>query len=178
MKLWKRQKQSMHKMVQWNKDLDLSEFYNEAGRRGFVNNASQKAMIDCFHNEREWNAWILYSDNKAIGSVAAHSFDDVMGPNSYRILTRVCTFGEARPHNGLVKANRLCAEHQNLTDQFMLPACLEWTKDKGRVFATSNKGIRFTRFPVFRFSYCKCNSISFSRKENCMAMFNFNINIL
>ena len=139
MKLWKRQKQSMHKMVQWNKDLDLSEFYNEAGRRGFVNNSSQKVMIDCFHNEREWNAWILYSDDKAIGSVAAHSFDDVMGPNSYRILTRVCTFGEARPHNGLVKANRLCAEHQNLTDQFMLPACLEWTKGKGRVYATSNK---------------------------------------
>ena len=36
MKLWKRQKQSMHKMVQWNKDLDLSEFYNEADRRGLV----------------------------------------------------------------------------------------------------------------------------------------------
>ena len=52
MKLWKRQKQFMHKMVQWNKDLDLSEFYNEAGRRGFVNNASQKVMIDCFQNER------------------------------------------------------------------------------------------------------------------------------
>ena len=126
-------------MIEWNEDLDLSEFYSEATRRGFVNNASQKAMIDCFHNEREWNAWILYNGDKAIGSVAAHSFDDVMGPNSYRILTRECTFGEARPHNGLVKANRLCAEHQNLTDQFMLPVCLEWAKDKGRVFATSNK---------------------------------------
>ena len=62
----------MHKMVQWNKDLDLANFYSEAGKRGFVNNASQKVMIDCFHNEREWNAWILYNDDKAIGLSLIH----------------------------------------------------------------------------------------------------------
>lgn len=128
----------MFKLVEWNKDLDLTEFYAEADRRGFKNNNSQKTMIDCFRNEREWNVWILYQNDRAIGSVAAHSFDDVMGPNTYRILTRVCTFGEARPHNGLVKAHRLCAEHQNLNDQFLLPQCLEWVGGRGRCFATSN----------------------------------------
>jgi hypothetical protein len=127
----------MFKLVEWHKDLDLSEFYTEADRRGFKNNSSQKAMIDCFHNEREWNAWILYNDNRPIGSVAAHSFDDVM-PGGYRILTRVCTFAEERKDKGLITPKRLVAQHQNLTDQFMLPQCIEWVSGRGRMFATSN----------------------------------------
>ena len=108
----------MFKLVEWHKDLELSEFYTEADRRGFKNNSSQKAMIECFHNEREWNAWILYNDNRPIGSVAAHSFDDVM-PGGYRILTRVCTFAEERKDKGLITPKRLVAQHQNLTDQFL-----------------------------------------------------------
>jgi hypothetical protein len=128
----------MHTLVEWTPKLDLSDFYAEATRRGFVNNSSQKAMIDCFQNEREWNAWILYEDDRAIGSVAAHSFDDVI-PNSYRILTRVCTFAEARQSKGLITPKRLVAEHQNLTDQFLLPKCIEWVAGRGRMFATSNK---------------------------------------
>ena len=127
----------MYKTVEWHERLDLTNFYNEASRRGFVNNSSQKAMIDCFRNEREWNAWILYNDDSAVGSVAAHSFDDVM-PGGYRILTRVCTFAEERKGAGLITPKRLVAEHQNLTDQFLLPQCIEWVGGRGRMFATSN----------------------------------------
>ena len=127
----------MYTVVNWSEDLNLTEFYAEAERRGFDNNASQKAMIDCFRNEPEWAAWILYQDNKAIGSVAAHSFD-VMGKDCYRVLARTCTFGTARPTGGLITPKKLIAEHQNLTDQFLLPACLAWTKNK-QVFATSNE---------------------------------------
>ena len=126
----------MYTVVNWTENLDLTEFYAEAGRRGFVNNASQKAMIDCFRSEPEWSAWILYQDNKAVGSVAAHSFT-LMGPNAYRILARTCTFGTARPHGGLITPKKLIAEHQNLTDQFLLPACIAWTK--GELYATSNE---------------------------------------
>jgi len=127
----------MHKVVEWNENLDLSNFYSEATRRGFVNNSSQQAMINCFRNERDWNAWILYNDNRAVGSVAAHSFDDVV-PGGYRILTRVCTFAEERQGKGLITLKRLVAEHQNLTDQFLLPQCIEWVNGRGRMFATSN----------------------------------------
>jgi hypothetical protein len=94
-------------------------------------------MIDCFRNERESKVWILYENSRAIGSVAAHSFDDVV-PGGYRILTRVCTFGEARPNHGLITPKKLVAEHQNLTDQFLLPTCIEWVAGRGRMFATSN----------------------------------------
>ena len=37
----------MYKIVSWSEDLDLTEFYAEAERRGFANNSSQKAMVDC-----------------------------------------------------------------------------------------------------------------------------------
>ena len=127
----------MFELVEWNESLDLSDFYAEATRRGFVNNSSQQAMIDCFRNEREWNVWILYNGERAVGSVAAHSFDDVM-PGGYRILTRVCTFAEERKGAGLITPKRLVAEHQNLTDQFLLPQCIKWVADRGRMFATSN----------------------------------------
>lgn len=126
----------MYQLVEWNKDLDLTEFYAEAERRGFVNNSSQKAMIDCFRTEIAWKAWILYQDQQAIGSVVAHTFDE-MGPNAYRVLSRTCTFGTARPHGGLITPRRLIAEHQNLTDQFLLPACIEWA-GKENIYATSN----------------------------------------
>lgn len=125
-----------YQMVQWSPKLDLSDFYQEAAERGFLNNSCQERMIDTFRKEKEWNAWILYDDDKPIGSVVAHSFDDVMGPNTYRILTRVCSFGKALPTRGLVTAKKGIVEHQSFNDQFLLPACLEWAK--GRVFATSN----------------------------------------
>jgi hypothetical protein len=128
----------MYKLVQWSEELDLTDFYAEAEQRGFVNNASQKAMIDCFRNEQSWSAWILYQDNKAVGSVVAHSFPE-MGPDAYRVLARTCSFGTARPNGGLITPKRLIAEHQNLTDQFLLPACIEWTPPWGDLYATSNE---------------------------------------
>ena len=127
----------MYKLVDWSTDLDLEEFYKTAANKGFANNASQKAMIDCFKNEKSWKAWILYQNNTAIGSVVSHSFDDVMGPGSFRVLARTCTFGIARPSNGLITPKKLIAEHQNLTDQFLLPACISWA-GKENIYATSN----------------------------------------
>lgn len=126
----------MYKIVPWTKDLDLTEFYAEAESRGFTNNASQHVMVDCFKNERKSAVWILYKDDNAVGSVAAHTFTE-MGPGAYRVLARTCTFGNARPNGGLITPKRLIAEHQNLTDQFLLPACINWAK--GELYATSNE---------------------------------------
>jgi hypothetical protein len=126
------------KLVDWSPTLDLSNFYSEASRRGFVNNASQKAMIDCFKNEKTWAVWILYQNNEAVGSVAAHSFDDVMGPNSFRVLSRVCAFAETAPRTGLLTLNRMVREHQHISDQYFLPKCIEWA-GKENIYATSNQ---------------------------------------
>jgi hypothetical protein len=127
----------MYTVVEWREDLDLTAFYKEAEEKGFANNSSQRVMIDCFRNEQKWNAWILYEDSNAIGSVAAHSFDDVMGPGSYRILTRCCVLRGARSSGGMMTANVAIGQHQNLTDQFLLPACINWAGNN--VYATSNE---------------------------------------
>lgn len=127
----------MHKIVEWSPDLNLSEFYKRAAEKGFVNNASQKVMIDCFAKEREWNAWILYNkENKAIGSIAVHSFDDVMGKNSYRI-ARTCVL-DGVISKGLMTAKTILQRHQNLSDQFLVPACLNWIGKKGKIYSTTN----------------------------------------
>lgn len=122
----------------WNQNLDLTKFYLEAARRGFVNNSNQKSMIDCFRNEKKWAAWILFKDEQAIGSVAAHSFDDIMGENSFRILTRVCSFPEYSPNKGLITKQKLIKQHQNFTDQFFFPKCVEWAGRNNHLYATSN----------------------------------------
>lgn len=145
-------KSYMYRIVEWSEDLDLTEFYQEAEIRGFVNNSSQKSMIDCFRNEKLWKAWILYHNDQAVGSVVAHSFDNVMGYGSYRVLARTCTFGSARPNSGLVTTKKLIAEHQNLTDQFLLPACISWT-GKDNIYATSNESTVASQRLVHRYYF-------------------------
>lgn len=129
----------MYRLVEYSDDFDLSNFYAEAKRRGFMNNISKKTMIDCFNNEREKQTWILYNDKRPVGAVGAHSFDDVMGPNSYRILTRVCSFGDERPNKGMLTVRRLAVEHQTFNDQFFLPTCIEWAGKENNLYVTSNE---------------------------------------
>lgn len=128
----------MYKIVPWSEDLDLQEFYRNAGNRGFVNNSNQKLMVDCFRNEREWKVWILYYNDLAVGSVAAHSFDDVMGAGSYRIAARTCVFSDLLPFNTLRTKNQIVT-HQHITSQFLIPVCIEWTPTESKLYITSNE---------------------------------------
>lgn len=113
----------MYKIIPWTKNLDLTEFYKEAGVRGFVNNSSQKEMVDCFQNEREWQVWILYYNDRAVGSVAAHSIDE-----GYRICARTCVLSDLLPLNTLRTRNQI-ATHNHVTAQYLMPACIQWSKD-------------------------------------------------
>jgi hypothetical protein len=110
----------MYKIVPWTQDLDLTDFYQYCESKGFVNNASQKAMIDCFRNEREWCVWILYYNDVAVGSVAAHSINE-----GYRICARTCVLTELLPTTTLRTRNQII-KHQHVTAQFLMPACIEW----------------------------------------------------
>ena len=150
----------MYKVVPWSLDLDLSEFYKHAEIKGFVNNSSQAMLIDCFKNEREKQVWILYNDDIALGSVAAHSFDDIMGPNSYRIATRTCVFSDLLPEtiqrqsdylkiNGLRTVNQITT-HQNITSQFLIPVCIEWAPSGSNLYITSNENSAGTQRLVHR----------------------------
>lgn len=128
----------MYKVIPWSEDLDLSIFYKEAERRGFANNASKKMLVDSFRHEKEWCVWILYYNNEPVGSVAAHSFNDVMGENSYRIAARTCVFSDKLPLSTLRTRNQIIT-HQNATGQFLIPACIKWAPVGSRLFITSNE---------------------------------------
>jgi len=128
----------MYKIIPWSEELDLAEFYTNAGTRGFINNASQKMLVDCFRNEREFQVWILYYNGVAVGSVAAHSFDDVMGKDSYRIAARTCVFSDMLPLHSLRTRNQIVT-HQHVTSQFLIPQCIEWCPPWANLYITSNE---------------------------------------
>ena len=141
----------MYNLVRWSKDLDLTEFYATAESKGFVNNASQKMLIDSLAKEREWCVWILYHNDKAIGSVGAHSFPE-MGDDAYRIAVRTCVFTDMIPgtYGVGLRTISVITQHQNPTAQFLIPACIEWTPFWASLYITSNESSVGTQRKVHR----------------------------
>lgn len=113
----------MYSIKPWTIELDLTDFYAAATDKGYVNNSSQAAMIDCFRNEDRWCVWILYYNNVAVGSVAAHSIDE-----GVRICARTCVLTHLLPTNTLRTRNQIIT-HQHVTAQFFMPICIEWASD-------------------------------------------------
>ena len=138
----------MYKIIPWSETLDLSDFYSQAAAKGFVNNANQKMLVDCFRNEKEWQVWILYYNDIAVGSVAAHSFPE-MGENAYRIAVRTCVLTSLLPTSSLRTKNQIVT-HQHATSQFLIPACIEWAPKNSRLFITSNENEAGTQRLVHR----------------------------
>jgi hypothetical protein len=141
----------MFEVRKWSPELDLTEFYATAKSKGFVNNASQKMLVDSLAKEKEWCVWILYYNNEAIGSVGAHSFPE-MGPDAYRIAVRTCVFTDMIPGSystGLRTIN-VITQHQNPTAQFLIPACIEWTPPWADLYITSNESSVGTQRRVHR----------------------------
>jgi hypothetical protein len=136
------------KMIPWTADLDLSEFYATAEAKGFLNNASQKMLVDSLAKEKEWCVWILYYNNKAIGSVGAHSFPE-MGEDAYRIAVRTCVFSDELPLHTLRTRNQIVT-HQHATSQFLIPACIEWAPVGSKLYITSNESSVGTQRLVHR----------------------------
>jgi hypothetical protein len=140
-----------YKLIPWSPDLDLTEFYSIAEAKGFTNNSSQNMLVDCFNNEREKQVWILYYNKKAIGSVAAHSFDE-MGANSYRIAARTCVFTDclSGSYRSALRSIKVITENQNPTAQFLIPQCIEWAPTGSRLYITSNENSAGTQKKVHR----------------------------
>jgi hypothetical protein len=127
----------MYEIKPWSLDLDLTEFYAKAEAKGFVNNASQQMLVDSLSKEKEWCVWILYYNNKAVGSVGAHSFPE-MGDNAYRIAVRTCVFSDELPLHTLRTRNQIVT-HQHATSQFLIPTCIDWAPAGSSLYITSNE---------------------------------------
>lgn len=127
----------MFEIKPWSLELDISEFYKEAELRGFKNNSSRQMLVDSLSKERQWAVWILYYNHKPVGSVAAHSFDEI-GEDCYRIAARTCVFTDLLPYNSLRTRNQIVT-HQHATSQFLIPTCIDWVPKGARMFITSNE---------------------------------------
>lgn len=130
----------MFRIIPWSEDLDLTEFYKSAEARGFANNSSRKVLVDCFDREKQKQVWILYNNDKAVGSVAAHSFPE-MGEDAYRIAARTCVFTDQLDgvYGSALRTISVITKHQNPTAQFLIPACIEWTPPWADLYITSNE---------------------------------------
>lgn len=126
----------MYKIIPYSDDLDLDDFYINAQVKGFENNSSRFWLKDCFRNERESQTWILYYNEKAVGSVAAHSFDE-MGKDCYRIAARTCVLTHLLPTDTLRTRNQIVTQ-QHVTGQFLFPVCIEWAGRDKNLYITSN----------------------------------------
>jgi hypothetical protein len=124
----------MFKMIPWSSELDLTEFYAEANQRGFVNNSSQKMLVDSLAKESKWCVWILYYNNRAVGSVGAHSLPE-LDKKAYRICVRTCAFTDLMPFHSL-RTKEGITTHQNVTAQFFIPKCIEWVGDNDMYITT------------------------------------------
>jgi hypothetical protein len=127
----------MFEIKQWTPKLDLTEFYATAEAKGFTNNSSQKMLVDSLANEQLWAVWILYYYDKAVGSVAAHSFPE-MGEDAFRIAARTCVFSDHIPIPSIRTRNQIVT-HQHVTSQFLIPTCILWTPPWAKLYITSNE---------------------------------------
>jgi len=145
----------MFYIQEYNENLDLTEYYQLAKERGFYNNDNREKLIDTWLHLDRWQVWFLFYNNQIVGSVAAHSLEElgVLG-DAYRIAARTCTFDDLTgQRKSLRTANTIIAKHQNLTAQFLLPLCIEWAGRDKNLYISSNENDTGTQKYVHRL-YC------------------------
>lgn len=133
----------MYEIKEFNPSLDLEEFYSLAKQRGFENNSSKEVLYDTFAHLDRYNVWLLYYNNKAIGSVAAHSLEELgMLGDAYRIAARTMVFTdklEGTSYGTGLRGISVITKHQNPTAQFLIPKCIEWAGRDKNLFISSTE---------------------------------------
>ena len=132
-------------LIRYSDNLDLTEFYKTAEKKGFVNNSTKKMLVDSLSNEDRYMVWLLSYKGKIIGSTAAHSFPE-MGPDSYRIACRICTFTDELPKEyQMVRTRETIKTHQTTTQQFFQVAGICWAGFGKNYYVTTNENAEGTQ---------------------------------
>lgn len=174
----------MYKIVPYSDSLDLEEFYSLATDRGFYNNNSKQVLVDTFAHCDRYQTWILYYNDRAVGSVSAHSLEELsMLDNAYRIAARTCLFTDltGKPKH-LRSLNRIIKEHQNLTDQIFMPLCIEWAGRDKNLYISSNQNDHGTQklvhsiyCPALNSTGALCDPIEFEYRLSIQSFWKLNI---
>ena len=133
------------KLVPYSDKLNLETFYHTADQKGFVNNSTKKMLVDSLSKEDRYQVWMLLWNGKVIGPTAAHSFPE-MGPDSYRIACRICTFTNELPKEyQMVRTRETIKTHQTTTQQFFQPAGIMWAGFNKNYYVTTNENAEGTQ---------------------------------
>lgn len=117
----------------WTPELDLTFFYEESKKRGFVNNATEKMLVQSLSNEEEMMVWIVYYNNLPVASFAAHKLDFLPG---YRICTRICAFTDLMPLTS-IRTRKEIADQHHITGQIFIPVTIDhYGRDKNFYIST------------------------------------------
>lgn len=129
----------MYKLISWSPDIDMSEFYAEAARRGFENNANQKILVDSISKSEQWNVWLLCYNDRVVGTSAAHSLPE-LGDRAYRICARTCVLTNwlGGAYSRGLRTRSVITKHQNPTAQFFIPAQIAWAKLDSELYISTN----------------------------------------
>jgi len=128
----------MYEIRKYSDDLDLSFFYQRCEQKGFTNNSSKKKLVDSFKNQKEFQLWVLYYNGLPVGTTGAHSFDDVMGENSYRICVRTCVLTDELNIKNIRSIRDGINKHQYVSSQFFIPLCIEWAPKGSKLYITTS----------------------------------------
>lgn len=131
----------MYKLKMWTPsvDLNMAEFYAEAGARGFENNASRRQLVESISNSSRWCVWVLNFNDRIVGTSAAHSLPE-LGENAYRICSRTCVLTNwlGGPYGKSLRTKKVITEHQNPTSQFFIPEQIEWAGEFADLYISTN----------------------------------------
>lgn len=127
----------MYSIQEYQRNIDLSSFYQRCLEKGFMNNASPKRLIDTFEKQKFFKLWILFYNNLPVGSTVAHDFDDVMGENSYRICARTCVLSDMLPIKHIRTKDGI-VNHQNVCSQIFIPEILRTLPQDSDCYITSS----------------------------------------
>jgi hypothetical protein len=131
----------MYKIVDFNTSIDLTEFYNSAASKGFLNNSNQEVLYNSFTHFNKFKVWLLQYNDIFIGSVAAHSLEELgfLGNKAFRIAARTCILTDRDPNYPSLRTKNQILTHQNVTAQILLPLCIEWAGRNNDLYITSNE---------------------------------------
>ena len=127
----------MYSIQEYQRNIDLSSFYQRCLEKGFMNNASPKRLIDTFERQKFFKLWILFYNKLPAGSTVAHDFDDVMGKNSYRICARTCVLSDMLPIRHIRTKDGII-NHQNVCSQIFIPEILRTLPQDSDCYITSS----------------------------------------
>lgn len=134
----------MFKLDIYNGTQDLTNFYNEAEKRGYYNNSSHAMLIDYISKYEDAKLILLYNYNNIVGTVVVHSLAElgILGKNAYRIGARTCILTNLiegpRKHTALRRIKDV--PHDHPTSQFLIPACLKLLGNNKTFYITTHTG--------------------------------------